>query len=133
MAPMEVVQSFHVILQVVSGVMTAPTAKTFQTLVAGWLLAPRRTIIGMVRCSDTDRHHSAFHRLFATAVWSIDKAGLAVFDLVTREQEQVFLAIDDTLIERFGLKVHGAGMHRNAVQSSRSHVVTTWGNCWVVL
>lgn len=133
MAPMEVVQSFHVVLQVVSGVMTAPTAQTFQTLVAGWLLAPRRSIIGMVRSSGTERHHSAFHRLFATAAWSIDKAGLAVFDLITRGQERVFLAIDDTLIERFGLKVHGTGMHRNAVQSSRSHVVTTWGNCWVVL
>ncbi|MGB4708895.1 MAG: transposase [Fuerstiella sp.] len=121
------------ILQVMTAVMTAPTVETFQTLIAGWLMAPRRTIMGMVRRSGTDRHHAAFHRLFAAARWSIDKAGLAVFDLVTWGMTQVFLTIDDTLLPRYGLKIFGTGTHRDAVLSSRSHTVVRWGHCWVVM
>jgi len=68
---MDVVSSFAAILQVFVGSMNAPTAQTFQTLITGWLLAPRRTILGMLRASGSDRHHAAFHRLFATARWSV--------------------------------------------------------------
>ena len=133
MAPMDVVTSFDALLQVVAAVMTGPTAETFRTLITGWVLAPRRTIRGMVRACGTVRHHAAFHRLFAAASWSIDRSGLAVFDLITRGNPEVFLTVDDTLLPRFGLKIFGTGMHRDPVLSSRSHVVTRWGHCWVVL
>ena len=130
---MDVATSFDGLLQVVAVVMTGPSAETFRTLVTGWVLAPRRTIVGMVRACGTERHHAAFHRLFAAASWSIDQAGLAVFDLVTGRMTNVFLTVDDTLLPRFGLKIFGTGMHRDPVLSSRSHVVTRWGHCWVVL
>ena len=133
MTPMDVVTSFDALVQVVAVVMTGPSAETFRTLVTGWVLAPRRTIIGMVRACGTERHHAAFHRLFASASWSIDQAGLAVFGLVTSGMAHVFLTVDDTLLPRFGLKIFGTGMHRDPVLSSRSHVVTRWGHCWVVL
>ncbi|HBN77245.1 MAG TPA: hypothetical protein DD473_15805 [Planctomycetaceae bacterium] len=109
--------------------MNQPTANTFRTLIRGWLLAPRRTILGMVRASGTERHHAAFHRLFATAKWSIDQAGLKVFDLLTTGKQTVFISADDTLLARRGLKVFGTGMHRDPVLSSRSHHVTRWGHC----
>jgi hypothetical protein len=121
------------VLQVVAAVMTEPTAATFRQLVAGWLLAPRRTIVGMVRASGSERHHAAFHRVFAAARWSVDRAGLALLDLFTRGMTQVFLTVDDTLLPRFGLKIFGTGMHRDPVLSSRGHAVTRWGHCWVVL
>lgn len=130
---MDIATSFVPLVQVVSFVMTQPTAATFRLLIAGWLLAPRRTVLGMVRACGADRHHAAFHRVFASASWSIDRAGLAVFDRITAGMEQVFLAVDDTLLPRFGTKVFGTGMHRDPILSSRSHVVTRWGHCWVVL
>lgn len=130
---MDVATSFVPLLQVVTAVMTEPTAATCRTLMTGWLLAPRRTILGMTRACGTDRHHAAFHRLFATASWSIDEAGLALFNLFTSGMETVFLTVDDTLLPRFGLKIFGTGMHRDPVLSSRSDVVTRWGHCWVVL
>lgn len=133
MAPMDVANSFVPLLQVFTSVMTDPTAATFRTLVAGWLLSPRRTILGMVRACGTDRHHAAFHRLFASASWSVDAAGLAVFSMITAGMKTVFLAVDDTLLPRFGLKIFGTGMHRDAVLSSRGHTVTRWGHCWVVV
>ena len=130
---MDVVRSFDALVQAVAVVMTGPSAETFRTLITGWVLAPRRTIMGMVRASGTERHHAAFHRLFAAASWSIDRAGLAMFELVTSGMTNVFLTVDDTLLPRFGLKIFGTGMHRDPVLSSRSHVVARWGHCWVVL
>jgi hypothetical protein len=130
---MDIATSFLPLLQVFAAEMTKPTFQTFTTLITGWVFAPRRTILGMVRASGSDRHHAAFHRLFAAARWSIDGVGLKVFDLVTANMQTVFLAGDDTLLSRSGLKVFGTGMHRDPVLSSRSHTVTRWGHCWVVL
>jgi hypothetical protein len=130
---MDLATTFVPLLQVFAAEMTTPTFQTLQTLVTGWVFAPRRTILGMVRSSGTDRHHAAFHRLFSDSPWSIDRVGLAVFDLVTVGAKTVFLAGDDTLLARTGLKVFGTGMHRDPVLSSRSHTVTRWGHCWVVL
>jgi hypothetical protein len=132
---MELVNSFHCLLQVFVLAMTEPTAATFRELIIGWVFAPRRTVLGIVRCSGTTRHHAAFHRIFAAAKWSSDRVGLAVFDLTLRlaPQETVFLAGDDTLLSRCGLKIFGVGMHRDPCLSSRSHTVTRWGHCWVVL
>lgn len=130
---MDIATSFLPLLQVFAAEMTKPTFQTFTTLLTGWVFAPRRTILSMVRASGTDRHHAAFHRLFSTARWAIDRVGLQVFDLVTANDKLVFLAGDDTLLSRSGLKVFGTGMHRDPILSSRSHTVTRWGHCWVVL
>jgi hypothetical protein len=87
----------------------------------------------MVRASGSQRHHAAFHRLFASASWSVDAVGLAVFDLITRTMSTVCLTVDDTLLPRTGLKIFGTGMHRDPILSSRGHVTTRWGHCWVVV
>ena len=132
---MDVCSSFVQLLQVFSVTMTTPTHANFVQLVSGWIFAPRRTIIGMVRASGSERHHSAFHRIFACAKWSIDVAGLAVYDLIRKfvPQDTVFLAGDDTLLARRGLKIFGTGMHRDPMLSSRGFTVVRWGHCWVVL
>lgn len=49
------------------------------------------------------------------------------------ENATVFVVGDDTLLARRGLKVFGTGMHRDPVLSSKSHVTTRWGQCWVVV
>lgn len=132
---MDLVNSFSQLLQVFAVTMTPATSENLRQLMIGWVFAPRRTIMGMLRAGGCQRHHSAFHRLFASAKWSVDRAGLAVYDLIRRfvPQAVVFLAGDDTLLNRRGLKVFGTGMHRDPLLSSRSFTVTRWGHCWVVL
>ena len=130
---MDIATSFLPLLQPFAGPMTRPTFDTLTTLLAGWILAPRRTIAGMIRAADADRHHAAFHRVFASAAWSIDRVGPAVFDLVTAGMDTAFLAADDTLLPRRGLKVFGTGMHRDPLLSSRGHTAFAWGHCWIVL
>lgn len=132
---MDIATSFVPLLQVFTTVMTEPTAESFRQLVGGWIFAPRRTILGVLRVGCPSKHHSAYHRIFANARWDIDQVGLALFDLVCRmaPQSTYYLIGDDTLVPRAGMKVFGAGMHRDACLSSRGFNVTRWGHCWIVL
>ena len=81
---MSLVNSFVLVLQQLSGVMTAPTWNNFQLLMTGWVFARRRTVTGMIEAAGQigKRHHSVFHRVFAKARWSLDSLGLALFDLL---------------------------------------------------
>jgi hypothetical protein len=135
---MYVVSSFAVMLQEFAVVMTANTFSNFCTLVDGWMFAPRRNIASMIVAAGMAgvRHHSAFHRVFAAARWSLDQFGLAVFRLIEPwldEDAAVLLSLDDTLVRKSGLKVFGAGMHHDPQLSSRGHKVTRWSLNFVVL
>lgn len=134
---MFVVGSFAVVLQELAVVMTAPSFHNFLIIVTGWVFARRRTITGMLTAAGVagKRHHAAFHRLFAAARWSLDALGLAVFGLLEPllGQDAIFLAVDDTLARKRGLKVFGVGMHHDPILSSRGMSITNWGHSWVVL
>jgi SRSO17 transposase len=132
-----VVSSFAVIVQELAVVMTVPSFQNFLTIVTGWIFARRRTVTGMLTAAGVagKRHHAAFHRLFATARWSRDALGLAVFRVLEPllGSDAIFLAVDDTLARKRGLKVFGVGMHHDPLLSSRGMAITNWGHSWVVL
>lgn len=133
---MNLVSSFSVLLQELAIVMTGPSFQNFVVLATGWVFSSRRTVTNMLLAAGVagERHHSAFHRFFAEANWSLDALGLAVFRLIEPFcGEAVLVAIDDTLAHKRGLKMFGTGMHHDPLLSSRSYTVTTWGHCWVVL
>jgi hypothetical protein len=136
-APVSLVPSFIDLLQPLSCVMTAPTFNSFVTLLGGWVFARRRTVTGMILAADAvgTKHHSAYHRLFAAARWSLDELGLAVFALALPllGDGLTLLGVDDTLARKRGLKVFGVGMHHDPLLSTRKTAVTNWGHCWVVL
>lgn len=97
---MSLVRSFLDLLQPFVVVMTTLTFQTFSWPVSGSLFAPRRTITGMILAAGVAeyKHRSAFHRDFSAARWSRDRAGLALFDLLSVWLEGMgFLAVDDTL------------------------------------
>jgi hypothetical protein len=131
------VSSFVDVVQQVSSVMTTPTFSSFVTVLTGWVFARRRVVTRMIEAADAvgTKHHSAFHRIFSAARWSLDGMGLAVFDLITPwvPDGPVSLAIDDTLARKRGLKVFGVGMHHDPLLSTRKTAVTNWGHSWVVL
>lgn len=134
---MELVPSFVELVQQVSGVMTAPTFASFMIVLAGWVFARRRTVTRMILAADAveAKHHSAFHRLFAAARWSLDELGLMVFQLILPwlGSGPVLLALDDTLARKRGLKIHGVGMHHDPLLSTRKVALTNWGHSWVIL
>jgi SRSO17 transposase len=136
-APLTLVPSFVDLLQPLTCVMTAPTFQSFTTLLCGWVFARRCTVTGMILAARAQgqKHHSAYHRVFSAARWSLDELGLAVFTLISAlaGDGPVLLAIDDTLARKRGLKVFGVGMHHDPLLSTRKTCVTNWGHCWVVL
>jgi len=72
-----VVQSFGELVQSVSGVMSAPTFVSFVTVLTGWLFAQRHTVTATIVAAGrrARKHHSAYHRGFASARWSLDELG----------------------------------------------------------
>jgi SRSO17 transposase len=134
---MDLVTSFAVLLQPLAITMTAPSFDNFVTILTGWVFARRRTVTGMLTAAGVTgkRHHAAFHRFFAQARWSLDALGLAVFRMLEPllDKDTIFLALDDTLARKRGLKMFGVGMHHDPLLSSRNKAITNWGHSWVVL
>lgn len=134
---MGLVSSFVDLLQELSGVMTRPTFVSFVLVLTGWVFAHRRTVTGMILAADGvgAKHHSAFHRVFAAARWSLDELGLEVFRLLLGwlDSPTVMLGLDDTLARKGGRKIFGVGMHHDPLLSSRKTAVMNWGHSWVVL
>lgn len=134
---MHLSSSFVALVLQLSAAFSGPSFDTFLRLVTGCVFARRRTVTGMILAGGSvdAKHHSAFHRLFATARWSIDTLGLLVFDLIEPlcGDGPVLLAGDDTLARKRGLKIFGVGMHHDPLLSTRKTAVMNWGHSWVVL
>lgn len=134
---MSLPSSFQEFLMLFSGIMTQPSLVTLSGVLVGWLFARRHTITGMIQAGGQvgTKHHSAFHRLFATARWSLDAVGLAIFRAILPlvGEDTVFLVVDDTLARKRGLKVFGVGMHHDPLLSSRARAIVNWGHSWVTL
>ncbi len=141
---MELVPSFVLLLQQVAFVMTVPTFDSFVIVLTGWVFARRRIVTRMIQAANAVKttpgrgrikHHSAFHRLFAAARWSLDELGLAVFALIEPwiGDGPVRLALDDTLARKRGLRIHGVGMHHDPLISTRKVALVNWGHSWVIL
>lgn len=135
---MRLVASFVHLVQPLDAEFSQPAFAKFTVLITGWVFAGRRTVTGMLVAAGVagKRHHSAFHRFFASDRWSVDAVGLAVFRIIRSrlpEGQTVRLALDDTLTRKRGPRVFGVGMHHDPQLSSRSKTVTVWGHSWVVL
>jgi hypothetical protein len=80
------ISTFYRLLLELASVMTAPTFQSFVILTTGWLFAGRRTVTGIIQAARAVgvKHHSAFHRFFASARWGLDHLGLALLDLILR-------------------------------------------------
>jgi SRSO17 transposase len=133
----ELVPSFVELVQQVAPVFTVPTFNSFLVVLTGWVFARRRVVTRMIEAADAvgTRHHSAFHRVFSAARWSLDELGLAVFSLIEPwlDGGAVLLSLDDTLARKRGLKVFGVGMHHDPLLSTRKTALMNWGHSWVVL
>lgn len=135
---MTLLSSFTDLVQQASFVMTQPTFNSFLTLLTGWVFAGRRTVTGMIMAAGAvgTKHHSAYHRVFATARWSLDELGLAIFQYLILPwigDGVILLALDDTLARKRGLKIFGAGMHHDPLLSTRKTALVNWGHSWVIL
>jgi len=127
------------LLSLLAPCFTQPTFQTFRGMVLGQLSQTgRRTVCGMLvgaRLSGMWEHSRA-HRFFSRARWDPDQLGLALAAVIGErfiaEGEPVTVAIDDTLLQRWGRKVYGCFYHHDATANSEKAAVA-WGNNWVVV
>jgi hypothetical protein len=116
-----------------------PSFQTFRAMVVGQVgQTGRRTVCGMLvgaRLSGVWEHSRA-HRFFSRARWQPDMLGLALAVLIVEQfldpAAAVTVAVDDTLLQRWGRKVYGCFYHHDATANSEKAAVA-WGNNWVVI
>lgn len=136
---MYLTETFQPLLHEFLPVFTAPSFRTFMTLMTGWLLTFRpRFITEMILSTGSvhDGHHSRFHRFFSAAAWCLGKLWQVLARLLIRRfagHGIIELAVDDTLCRKRGLGLFGVGMHHDPLLSSRALKVCSWGHDWVVL
>jgi hypothetical protein len=127
------------LLSLLAPCFTQPTFQTFRALLVGQVSQTgRRTVCGMLvgaRLSGVWEHSRA-HRFFSRARWSPDELGLRLAAVIAERfvdpGASVVVAIDDTLLQRWGRRVHGCFYHHDATANSDRSAVA-WGNNWVVV
>ena len=115
----------------------SPTWLKAQILLAGAILAPgQRTVAAALRVMGRSDHldYARYHEVLNRAGWPPRQAAriLLLHHLDHGDGPLVF-GIDETLERRRGPKIKSLGIYRDAVRSSRSHLVKASGLRWVSL
>ena len=117
-----------------------PTWRKAQILLVGAILAPgQRTVAAARRVMGRSDHldYARYHEVLNRAVWSPRQAARILLMLLLQHLDQgdgpLVFGIDETLERRRGPKIKSLGIYRDAVRSSRSHLVKASGLRWVSL
>lgn len=109
-----------------------------QVLLVGAMLAPgARTVTTALRAMGlaAERRFTNYHRVLNRAAWSARQGsrillGLLI-TLLVPPGAPIVLGADDTVERRSGRKITAKGCYRDAVRSSKSHVIRCFGLKWV--
>lgn len=108
-----------------------------QTLVLGAILCHgTRTVTAALRVMgrSAERRFTNYHRVLNRATWSGLQASQILFGLILAiipTSATIVLGADDTIERRRGKKIKQIGVYRDAVRSSKRHVVKCFGLKWV--
>lgn len=113
-----------------------PTWKNIQILLIGAILCrvPRRisSILRAMGLSNI-RNFSKYHRVLSRSTWDGLKLAKILLGLLVQllpASWPILIAVDETLERRRGKKIKAKGLYRDAVRSSLSNVVTSYGLKW---
>lgn len=119
---------------------TRPTFEHFTVLLRGALLARGpRTVSNCLRAAwpwARHAHFTTYENLLRRARYSLCFLGALLFRQVRTlvpQNATLELAVDETLVRRYGVQIPGIGMHRDAVRSSHGYRIATPGHKWVVV
>jgi hypothetical protein len=109
-----------------------------QLLLLGAILAPgARTVTAALRVMGlgAERHFTTYHRILNRATWSPRQTSRMLLDLLLTflvpPGAIIILGADDTVERRSGGKIQAKGCYRDAVRSTKSHVIRCFGLTWV--
>ena len=111
-----------------------------QVLLVGAILAPgQRTVAAALRVMGLsgDRNYARYHHVLNRAAWSPLQVSQVLLKLLLRHLDRgdgpLIFGIDETLERRRGPRINALGIYRDAVRSSRSHMVKASGLRWISL
>jgi hypothetical protein len=109
-----------------------------QTLLVGALLAPgTRTVTAALRAVGlaAERHFTNDHRVLNRAAWSARQGSRMLLGLLLTvwvpPGATIVLGADDTVERRNGRRIKAKGCDREAVRSTKKHVIRCCGLKWV--
>ena len=118
---------------------TIRTAQNLAVLARGAILAVGdRTVTACLLAAWpwVTKHWSAYENVLRRARLPMLRLSRMLFRLIEEllpADAVMELVVDETLVRRYGPRVVGVGMHRDAVRSSRGRKVISAGHKWVVL
>jgi hypothetical protein len=124
------------VLAVFASEFTRPTWKNIQTLFIGAILCRgARRVTSILRVMDLreERNFSKYHRVLSRAEWNslaLSKILLGMLITILPASWPILIAVDETLERRKGKKIKAKGVYRDAVRSSQSKVITSFGLKW---
>ena len=111
-----------------------------QVLLVGAILSPGRcTVASALRVMGLsgDRNYARYHQVLNRAAWSPLRVSQVLLRLLIQHLDRgdgpLIFGIDETLERRQGPQISALGVYRDAVRSSRSHMVKASGLRWVSL
>lgn len=109
-----------------------------QLLLLGAILTPgARTVTAALRATGlaAERRFTNYHRVLNRARWSTRQGSWILLNmlvtLLVPPEATIVLGADDTVERRSGRKINAKGGYRDAVRSSKSHVIRCFGLKWV--
>jgi hypothetical protein len=111
-----------------------------QVLFLGAMLTPgARTVAAALRAMGlgTARHFTNYHRVLNRAIWSARRGSQILLDLLLSllvpAGAPIILGADDTVERRRGRRITAKGCYRDAVRSTKKHVIRCFGLTWVAM
>jgi DDE superfamily endonuclease len=109
-----------------------------QLLLLGAILTPgARTVTAALRATGLamERRFTNYHRVLNRATWSARQGSRMLLSLLVTllvpPEATIVLGADDTVERRSGRNINAKGCYRDAVRSSKSHVIRCFGLKWV--
>lgn len=124
------------VLTTFSSEFSRPTWKNIQILLIGAILCRgSRRVSNVLRVMGlaSIRNFSKYHRVLSRAEWNSLKLAKILLGLLIKllpSSWPILIAVDETLERRRGKKIKAKGVYRDAVRSSQSRVVTSFGLKW---
>jgi hypothetical protein len=105
-------------------------------LMGAMLATGKRTVTSALRIIglSEERNFPKYHRVLSLSRWSARKASLILLRQLLNgflPKGPVVVGIDETIERRWGPKIKARGIYRDAVRSSRKHLVKTSGLRWM--
>lgn len=126
--------SYMTLLGKMRGVFTEPAFFYFAEFIKGILISPRKAVTRFYLIGNHVRHFTDYHRFLYHAQWEPKALALSILKTVLGafSIRHLILALDDTLVPKYGKNIWGRGLHfDHAAKVNLAQYIK--GHNWVVL